>query len=97
MCLANVAAAEQTSGKASEFSDKAITSSPDPAEKYSPFLLASLGFHRTNLKTSRHRGLPSFSMFYFYFPKRISKHMLYLSQMEKACSLSQLYSSADST
>lgn len=39
MCLVNIAAAEQTSEKASEFSDKAITSSLNPAEKHSPFLL----------------------------------------------------------
>lgn len=39
MCLVNIAVAEQTSEKASEFSDKAIISSLNPAEKYSPFLL----------------------------------------------------------
>lgn len=38
MCLVNIAVAEQTSEKASKFSDKAKTSSLNPAEKHSPFL-----------------------------------------------------------
>lgn len=39
MCSVNTAAAEQTSEKAKEFSDKAITSSLNPAEKDSPNII----------------------------------------------------------
>lgn len=96
MGLVNTAVAEQTSGKAREFSDKAITSSLNSAEKITLFLWITR-ISLDHCQDFNAQKLTFVLNVLLFVPNRITKHMLYLSQMEKACSWLQLYSSTETT